>query len=151
MKTFFHEITSRGGFNVPREGSMVFMCAPHHNQFVDPIVVIFTAHQNSRRRVSLLTAAKSYALWYIGIHAMLLGAIPVAQPQDLVQPYAGTTRIENFEKGNQNLTVIGEGTHFTKDGTPNGIIGLTRYLGNAKIERIESDTKIILLAPFKCN
>lgn len=151
IKTFFREVTSRGGFNIPKKGPVVFVCAPHHNQFVDPIVVMTTAKQLSNRRISLLTAAKSYNTWYIGGPAKLCNAIPVERPQDLVKPYEGTIRVENFGKGNENLTVIGEGTQFTKNASVKGIIGLTKFLGNAKIEKIESDTKIILLAPFKVN
>lgn len=151
IKTFFREVTSRGGFNIPKEGPVVFVCAPHHNQFVDPIVVMTTAKQYSNRRISLLTAAKSYNTWYVGTPAKLCNAIPVERPQDLVKPYEGTIRIENFGKGNDNLVVIGEGTQFLKNAGVKGIIGLTHFLGNAKIEKIESDTKIILLAPFKVN
>lgn len=151
IKTFFREVTSRGGFNIPKKGPVIFVCAPHHNQFVDPIVVMTTTKQYSNRRVSLLTAAKSYNTWYIGGPARLCNAIPVERPQDLVKPYEGTIRVENFGKGNDNLTVIGEGTQFTKNASIKGIIGLTHFLGNAKIEKIESDTRIILLAPFKVN
>lgn len=151
IKTFFREVRSRGGFNIPEKGPVVFVCAPHHNQFVDPIVVMTTTRQYSHRRISLLTAAKSYNTWYVGTPAKLCGAIPVERPQDLVKPYNGTIRIENFGKENENLIVIGEGTQFTKHASSKGIIGLTHYLGNAKIDQVVSDTKIILLAPFKCN
>lgn len=151
IKTFFREVRSRGGFNIPEKGPVVFVCAPHHNQFVDPIVVMTTAKQYSHRRISLLTAAKSYNTWYVGAPAKLCGAIPVERPQDLVKPHEGTIRIENFGKDNENLVVIGEGTQFTKHATPKGIIGLTHYLGNAKIDHVESDTRLVLLAPFKVN
>lgn len=151
IKTFFREVRTRGGFNIPKKGPVVFVCAPHHNQFVDPIVVMTTAKQYSNRRISLLTAAKSYNIWYIGIPARLCGGISVERPQDLVKPYDGTIRIENFAKDNDNLTVIGEGTQFTKYATPKGIIGLTHYLGNAKVDHVESDTKLILLTPFRVN
>lgn len=151
IKTFFREVTSRGAFNIPRNGPVIFVCAPHHNQFVDPIVVMTQTKKGSNRHVSLLTAAKSYRTYYVGIPAKLCSAIPVERPQDLVKPYKGTIRIENFAKENDNLIVIGEGTEFTKHASPKGIIGLTKFLGNAKIDHVESDTKIVLLSPFKVN
>lgn len=151
ITTFFREVRTRGGFNIPKEGPVIFVCAPHHNQFVDPCIVMTSTKRYSKRRISLLTAAKSYRRWYIGLPAKLCNAISVERPQDLVKPYEGIIRIENFAKGNDNLTVIGEHTQFTKYATPRGIVGLTRYLGNARIDHVVSDTKLILVAPFKCN
>lgn len=151
IHTFFRELTLRGTFNIPRKGAAIFVIAPHHNQFVDPLVVMTSVRKVAGRRISLLTAAASLRLWYIGIPAKLSGAIPVERAQDLVKPAEGTIRIKDFGPDNDNLTVIGEGTHFTKDAMAKGLLGLPNYLGNAPIDTIESDTQLRLKKPFKIN
>jgi glycerol-3-phosphate O-acyltransferase/dihydroxyacetone phosphate acyltransferase len=32
IHTFFREIRPRGAFNIPRDGPVIFVAAPHHNQ-----------------------------------------------------------------------------------------------------------------------
>ena len=149
IHTFFREVRSRGTFNIPQKGPVIFVCAPHHNLFIDPVVLMMTSRKESGRRISLLTAAKTFRTWHIGTAARLCSAIPVERAQDLVKPFEGTIRVENFGRGNDNLVVIGEGTHFTENAEPKGLIGLSGYLGNAKIKSIESDTKIVLQKPFQ--
>ena len=36
----FSEIRPRGAFKIPREGPVIFVAAPHHNQFVDPVLLM---------------------------------------------------------------------------------------------------------------
>lgn len=149
IHTFFRELRLRGTFNIPLSGPVIFVVAPHHNQFVDPLVVMTTVRKTAGRRVSLLTAAKSYREWFIGIPARMCGAIPVERAQDLVKPVAGTIKIEDFGPDNENLTVVGENTKFTRDTMAKGLIGLPEYLGNAQIAEVVLDTKLILKKPFK--
>lgn len=151
IHTFFRELTQRGTHHIPRKGAAIFVIAPHHNQFVDPLVVMTSVRKVAGRRISLLTAAASLRLWYIGIPAKLSGAIPVERAQDLVAPAPGTIWIENFARDNDNLTVLGEGTQFTKDAMAKGLVGLPNYLGNATIDKVVSDTKLVLKQPFKIN
>lgn len=151
IHTFFRELTLRGTFNIPKKGAAVFVIAPHHNQFVDPLVVMTAVRKAAGRRISLLTAAASLRIWYIGILAKLSGAIPVERAQDLVAPAVGTIRVENFGPENDNLTIVGEGTHFTADAMARGLVGLPSYLGNAPIDAVESDTRLVLKKPFKIN
>ena len=34
-RVFFREIRPRGAFNIPRDGPVIFVGAPHHNQVLD--------------------------------------------------------------------------------------------------------------------
>lgn len=151
IHTFFREVRLRGAFNIPKKGAVIFVCGPHHNQFVDPVILMSTAKKSSGRHISLLTAAKSFRTWYVGIPARLCSAIPVERAQDLVKKHQGTIWVDNFGPENDNLVVLGKGTRFLHDACVKGLVGLTDYLGNAKIKSIESDTKLILLTPFKVN
>lgn len=151
IHTFFREVRLRGTFNIPKKGAVIFVCAPHHNQFVDPVVMMTTVRKASGRRVSLLTAAKSYRRGFIGIPARLCSAIPVERAQDLVKSHDGTIWVENFGPDNDNLTVIGKGTHFTTEAMEKGLIGLVKFLGNAQIAEVVSDTELKLKKPFKVN
>lgn len=151
IHTFFREVRDRGSFNIPKKGAVIFVVAPHHNQFVDPVVLMTTVRKNSGRRISLLTAAKSYRRGFIGLGARLCSAIPVERAQDLVKPYEGSIWVKDFGKDNDNLTVLGKGTHFTKDAMEKGLVGLTDYLGNTQIAEIVSDTELKLKKPFKVN
>ena len=36
----FPRIRPRGAFKIPREGPVIFVAAPHHNQFVDPVLLM---------------------------------------------------------------------------------------------------------------
>lgn len=151
IHTFFREVRLRGTFNIPKRGPVIFVIAPHHNQFVDPLVVMSTVRNTVERRVSLLIAAKSFRKWFIGIPAKMCGAIPVERAQDLVKPASGTIWVENFGPDNENLVVLGKGTSFTKDTMVKGLIGLPEYLGNAQIAEVVSDTKLVLKKSFKVN
>ncbi|KAL6015336.1 hypothetical protein ACI3LY_004864 [Candidozyma auris] len=151
IHTFFREIRSRGTFNIPKKGAVIFVIAPHHNQFVDPVVVMSTTRATAGRRISLLTAGKSYRRAFIGSAARLCSAIPVERAQDLLKTASGTIRIEDFGPGNDNVNVIGEGTLFTKEAEAKGLLGLPNSMGNAQIARVISDTEIVLRNPFKVN
>lgn len=151
IHTFFRELMPRGTFNIPKKGAVIFVIAPHHNQFVDPVVVMTTVRKMAGRRVSLLTAAKSYRKWFIGIPARMCGAILVERAQDLVKAVEGTISVENFGENNDNLVVLGKDTQFTRDCMEKGLVGLPEFLGNAQIAEVVSDSKLILKKPFKVN
>ena len=73
----FQTIDHAGHLQHPQKGAVIFVVAPHHNQFVDPLVLMTSVRKAAGRRVSLLTAAKSYRTWYVGVPARLCSAIPV--------------------------------------------------------------------------
>lgn len=148
IHTFFREVKSRGTFNIPKKGAIVFVIAPHANQFIDPIVVMSSVKELSRRRIAFLVAAKSYRRKFIGAGAKLTGAIPVERAQDLLKPGTGTITIKDLKDG---TVVEGEGTKFTKECMKKGLIGLPESLGNAVIESVDSDTKLTLRKVFQVN
>lgn len=149
IHTFFRELRLRGTFHIPKRGPIVFVIAPHHNQYVDPVVVMTTVRKTAGRRISLLTAAKTYRDKFIGPLARLCSTIPVERAQDLVVTKPGRIWIENFGPDNDNLVVLGEGTDFERDAMAKGLIGLPEYLGNAQVHHVVSPTKLVLSRPFK--
>lgn len=148
IHTFFRDIRSRGTFNIPRRGPIVLVIAPHHNQFVDPCVVMSIVRQYSNRRIAFLIAAASYRLATVGTIAKLCSPIPVERAQDLLKTVTGEIYIPDLGPDNDNLVVEGRGTKFTKEVQVKGLVGLPRSLGNAQVASIESDTRLILRKLF---
>lgn len=144
---FFREIRSRGSFKVPRNGPVIFVAAPHANQFVDPVVLMSLAKKLSNRRISFLIAEKSLQHPAIGFLARRAMAIGVVRAQDNLATAQGKITVDpdNYKK------IIGHGTQFTKDFKPKGLIGLPRSLGHVEIQSIESDTELTLRKEFKMN
>ena len=68
---FFREIKTRGTHKIPPAGTpVIFVVAPHANQFVDPIMLLTTCG----RKVGFLVAAKSMRKSYISFFGSRLGA-----------------------------------------------------------------------------
>jgi hypothetical protein len=126
MDIFFREI-SVGGINKlePLEDgrAVIFACAPHVNQFIDPILVMKAVAESTGRHVSWMAAQKSFDRKAIGAMATALKAIPVVRPDDLerkgkgfitcrgVQVYghAGTAFTRDFVKGALLVVKTNEG------------------------------------------
>ena len=82
---FFREIRPRGAFNIPHDGPVIFVGAPHHNQvrllgslrtcickpsqFLDPLLLSLEVFRETRRRVAFLIAAKSMKRQAVGFFA----------------------------------------------------------------------------------
>lgn len=146
VHTFFREVKSRGTFHIPRTGPIIFVIAPHANQFIDPLLVMLKVRHYSGRRIAFLTAAKSYRRKFIGMFARLTGAIPVERAQDLLKAAPGTIKIDL----DGDATVVkGTGTRFTRDCQKKGLLGLPDSLGNAVVEEVVSDTELRLRKPFQ--
>jgi len=105
-RIFFREISYRGTHKIPDSGPVIFVCAPHSNQFLDPLIVLQAVH----REIGFLAAAKSMRRKYIGIMARALGAISVERAQDLAK--SGKGKVWTSEKG-KYIHGIGD-TQFTK-------------------------------------
>lgn len=58
INIFFREIRPRGAFNIPRDGPVLFICGPHANQFLDPLLLFSEVRKEAHRRVAVLIAAK---------------------------------------------------------------------------------------------
>jgi hypothetical protein len=71
---FFREIRPRGAWNIPKDGPVIFVAAPHHNQFLDPILLASEIWRETHRRVSFLIAAKSMHQRMVGFLASLMNS-----------------------------------------------------------------------------
>lgn len=147
FECFFREIRSRGGFKVPNDCPVIFVAAPHANQFVDPIILMEQVRKAIDKRVSFLIAESSLHVRSIGFLARSVMSIGVVRPQDNLAPATGRVRIdpENYTR------VIGMGTKFMSECKPKGLLGLPKSLGNVEIQSIESDTVLFVRKEFKMN
>ncbi|KAI5951291.1 hypothetical protein KGF54_004365 [Candida jiufengensis] len=144
IHTFFRDVQTRGSFYIPKTGPVIFVIAPHHNQFVDGLVVMTKVKEASNRRIAFLIAKKSYNRRIIGDAAKLCSSIPVERAQDLLKKGTGKILVDS----NDDRTLIGEGTEFTKECEPKGLIGLPNSLGNSQILEVVDDNKLILKKAF---
>ncbi|GAA6016576.1 hypothetical protein JCM10207_002847 [Rhodosporidiobolus poonsookiae] len=149
INIFFREIRSRGAWKIPRpeEGAVIFVVGPHHNQFLDPLLIMSEIKRESGRRISFLAAAKSMERAFVGLASRLMQSIPVARAQDYA--FAGTGTISLHP--DDPLRILGKGTTFVKDfSTPRSQILLPRNLGSVTSEVVEviSDTELKLKKEF---
>ena len=72
INLFFREIRPRSSWRVPREGPVIFVAAPHHNQFLDPLLLASEVRRASGRRVAFLIAEKSIKRRFIGAAARIM-------------------------------------------------------------------------------
>ncbi|ODQ63365.1 hypothetical protein NADFUDRAFT_48230 [Nadsonia fulvescens var. elongata DSM 6958] len=143
---FFREVKPRGAFKIPRQGPVIFVAAPHANQFIDPMLLMRVIRNEAGRRISFLVAEHSTRRKFIGFMARCTASIPVMRPQDNLKLASG--RIFVRDPSNP-LKISGEGTKFTQDCMLRGLIGLPNYIGNAEIAEIISDTELVLKNEFK--
>lgn len=134
LRLFFREIDSFNSHKIPAHDPVLFVCAPHANQFIDPLVVSITA----KRHIGFLTAAVSMRRRFIGLFARSMGSIPVERPQDLAGPGAGTITVAGS-------TVTGIDTTFTASVKPGDSLSFNRQL--LLVDRVVSDTELVLKEP----
>ena len=109
LDVFFREIGARNQFKVPQEGAPVlFVCAPHANQFLDPFVVM---SGTGRSDVAFLAAATSVRKRVVGFLMRLLESIPVERAQDLAFDGAGAVWLSPED----GVTLLGRGTRFREE------------------------------------
>ncbi|GAA5848725.1 hypothetical protein JCM8547_004608 [Rhodosporidiobolus lusitaniae] len=149
INIFFREIRSRGAWKIPKaeEGAVIFVVGPHHNQFLDPLLLMSEVKRESGRRISFLAAAKSMERAFVGLASRLMQSIPVARAQDYAFAGTGTIRLSPDDP----LIILGTGTNFTKDfAQPRTQILLPRNLGSVTAEVVEvvSDTELQLKKEF---
>lgn len=143
---FFREIRPRGAFRLPKLGPVIFVAAPHANQFVDPLVLMNQVKKEAGRRISFIIASKSYKHPVIGPLSRLQLSIPVSRAQDMLVPGTGKITLD-FEK--DKLLVTGRGTKFTTECMVRGLIALPKSLGASEIAEIRSDTELVLKKEFR--
>ncbi|TFY74185.1 hypothetical protein EWM64_g9828, partial [Hericium alpestre] len=146
VNIFFREVRPRGAFHIPRSGPVIFVGAPHHNQFLDPLLLTLEVHRETRRRVAFLIAAKSMKRRAIGFFARLMSSIPVARAADDAKP--GTGRVWLSE--DDPCLVLGDGTKFTQEFTPKMQVMLSKAVGSVVAEVVEvlSDTELRIKKEF---
>ncbi|KAK2591409.1 Glycerol-3-phosphate/dihydroxyacetone phosphate acyltransferase [Conoideocrella luteorostrata] len=119
---FFREVVPRGSWKVPQSGPVLFVAAPHANQFVDGLILQRTLRQEAGRRVSLLIAQKSVH-GFIGWASRQVSSVPVGRAQDVTKAAPGTIYLP--DPINDPTLVRGVGTNFgTEPGQTRGMIFL---------------------------
>uniref|UniRef100_A0A7S4KUF0 Phospholipid/glycerol acyltransferase domain-containing protein n=1 Tax=Guillardia theta TaxID=55529 RepID=A0A7S4KUF0_GUITH len=148
MDLYFREISVGGEQKILpiQDGrAVIFACAPHVNQFVDPIVVMKVVALKTRRHISWMTAAKSFARPAIGKFARALKGIPVVRPED------------NEERGSGFITTQGcqvrghGGTQFTRS-FKKGCVLVVKRKGSklsGKVAEVISDEEMVLSSPMQ--
>ena len=106
LHLFFREVAIRGRFKVPSTGPVLLACAPHVNQFVDPICIMSVTD----RPVRFLCAAWSMRQPYIGDFARALNAIPVERAIDIAKKGKGRVTVDGATvKGDEDVNFLDEG------------------------------------------
>ncbi|CAO0801443.1 unnamed protein product [Mucor circinelloides] len=143
---FFREVRPRGSHRIPKEGPVIFVVAPHANQFVDPLLVM----KECGRRTSMLIAEKSMHQRGVGTFARMLNAIPVIRPQDLATKGKGTVSVSGAE--GEHTHISGTGTEFTKQLFPKDtlvLVGPHTEGCKAEVVQVISDTELVIKHPFR--
>ncbi|KAI9870241.1 MAG: hypothetical protein M1830_004490 [Pleopsidium flavum] len=148
---FFREVHPRGSWKVPRRGPVIFVAAPHANQFVDPLILMRVIRMESHRRISFLIAEKSMRRRFIGWFAKSVGAVPVARAMDNVKPATGKVYLP--DPVNDPTLVRGIGTKFDgREVEIGGLLVLPSVNGeaaNAEILKVHGPEEIRLKKEFR--
>lgn len=147
---FFREVHPRGSWRVPRRGPVLFVAAPHANQFVDPLILMRVIRTEAKRRIAFLIAEKSMRQRPIGSIARAAGAVPVGRAMDSTKPGKGTIYLP--DPTNDPTLVQGVSTQFDKEAEVGGLLVLPVFEGNAAssdIAEILGPEQIRLKKPFK--
>lgn len=143
---FFREIRPRGAFHIPHKGPIIFVGAPHHNQFLDPLLLSLEVYRETHRHVQFLTAAKSLKRKAVGFFARLMDSIPVSRASDEAKPGTGLVYLSLDDP----CLVLGEGTKFKTEFAPKMQIMLPKSLNSVVAEVVEviSDTELRIKKEF---
>ncbi|KAJ3739926.1 glycerol-3-phosphate O-acyltransferase [Lentinula detonsa] len=147
LNIFFREIRLRGAFNIPSEGPVIFVGAPHANQMLDPLLLSIHVHKETGRHVQFLAAAKSLQRTFVGAFSRLMESIPVVRAFDNAKPGTGTVYLSETDP----CLVLGHDTRFTQEFTPRMQIQLGKVVQYAAAEVVEviSDTQLRIKQEFK--
>lgn len=147
---FFREVHPRGSWKVPRKGPVIFVAAPHANQFVDPLILMRVIRTEAHRRIAFLIAEKSMRRRFIGGMARAAGAVPVGRALDSTR--AATGKIYLPDPTNDMTLIRGVGTKFEQEAQVGGLLVLPSVNGtaaNTEILEIHSNEEIKLKKEFK--
>ncbi|KAL1391341.1 hypothetical protein HDK64DRAFT_232273 [Phyllosticta capitalensis] len=148
---FFREVHPRSSWKIPRNGPVIFVAAPHANQFVDPLILMRVVRIEARRRICFLIAEKSMRRKFIGWFARNVGALPVGRAMDSTKPAEGKVYLP--DPTNDPTLVRGFGTNFEKaDFQIGGLIVLpsvNNTAANSEILEILGPEELRVKKPFK--
>jgi len=142
INIFFRDVQTRGQHYIPKTGPIIFVAAPHANQFVDPILLI----TKTNRRIGFLIAQSSMERKWIGRFARALRTIPVIRAQDLAKK--GEGKIYLPSPLTDPTLLRGYDTKFLSTLKPRYRISLPNKC-MAEVESVVSDTEVILKYPFE--
>jgi hypothetical protein len=114
---FFKDIRERGAHQVPKEGPVFFVCAPHANQFVDPSLIMAFAPRNVGYIAAKISLDNVKAVGFLG---RAMEAIPVMRPQD----YAITGKGIIYTDPNDAKIIRGVGTSFKSEVKPRCLLSV---------------------------
>ncbi|KAJ1655922.1 Glycerol-3-phosphate/dihydroxyacetone phosphate acyltransferase [Dispira simplex] len=140
---FFREIGERNAHVIPDKGPLFFVTAPHHNQFVDPLVLF----KHCRRRVSLLAAEVTMKRPLVGLLARLVGCVAVARAQDCDRK--GTGVLHLTDRYHNPTLLTGTETKFKEEVHPGDSVALPSGNAVAAVAAVLSDTELRLKREFK--
>ncbi|KAL8802765.1 MAG: hypothetical protein Q9182_003600 [Xanthomendoza sp. 2 TL-2023] len=147
---FFREVHPRGSWKIPRRGPIIFVAAPHANQFVDPLILMRVIKTEAQRRIAWLIAEKSMKRKFIGGAARLLGPVSVGRALDSTKP--GTGKIYLPDPTGDPLLIRGYGTNFEKQAEVGGLLVLPTVNGlasNAEIAEVHGPEEVRMKKEFK--
>lgn len=142
VELYFREYMTIGEEKVPDKGPVIFVCGPHSNQFLDPMVV----SKGTTREVKYIIAAKSLRRKDLGWLFKHADPVPVERQQDLKRPGEGRITVAG-------VRVLGTDTKFTRDMPP---ADKGKYLLQVKTKRgtetlgvkeVVSDSEAVLETP----
>ena len=105
LDVYFAQFVAVGTENIPDHGAVIFVCGPHSNQFLDPLVV----RKGTKRDIRYIVAAKSLRRKDVGWLLRNTHPIPVERQQD-VKAVIGEGRVRVDPPG--GTRVLGVGTNF---------------------------------------
>ncbi|KAF6830743.1 glycerol-3-phosphate O-acyltransferase [Colletotrichum plurivorum] len=148
---FFREVHPRGSWKVPKTGPVLFVAAPHANQFVDALILQRILRHEAGRRVSLLIAQKSVH-GFIGWGSRQVGSVPVGRAQDAAKPGSGEIYLP--DPINDPTLIRGVNTRFGEgEGEVGGMLFLPSVKGktgaSVDIAQIIGPEEIRIKRPFK--
>ncbi|KAI9701400.1 MAG: hypothetical protein M1820_006491 [Bogoriella megaspora] len=147
---FFREVHPRSSWKIPKNDPVIFVAAPHANQFVDPLILMRVVRSEAKRRIAFLVAEKSMRRKFIGWAAGLAGAIPVGRAMDMTRPTKGMVYLPDPE--NDPTLVRGIDTDFEGKGFMLGglivLPSVNNEAASAEIIEIRGKEELRVKDPF---
>ncbi|CAG8761234.1 19856_t:CDS:2, partial [Racocetra persica] len=130
--------------NIPKEGPVIFVGAPHVNTFVDGLILM----RYSQRQMFVMIAQKAIRYGhYVGALTRATHSIVVKRPTDLAEPGKGKIFLDKNKA--DPLRINGINTEFTKQLKVGYQISLPREYELCEITEIISDTELVIKKEFK--